>query len=98
MLDVKRLGCIVRRLWPIAGEQPTPCFGHVEADHAGMRVLGRKADDTTCIALCQQHHRERTDHTGAFKNTTREGQRVWRAEAIARTQAEVAEMRNWRAA
>lgn len=97
MLDVKRLGCIVRRHWPL-GAQPTPCRGKVEADHQGSRALGRKADDSTCVAMCQQHHRERTDHTGAFKAMTRDQVREWRADAIALTQREVTEMREWRAA
>lgn len=98
MADVRRLGCIVRRFWPVAGEKPTPCYGHVEADHMGMRALGRKADDTTCVAMCQQHHRERTDHSGSFKTLDRNARRVYAVEAIERTQREVQELRDWRAA
>ena len=35
-----------------------PCAGPVEADHAGRRGRGRKADDDTVIPLCVRHHRE----------------------------------------
>jgi hypothetical protein len=53
------------------------CGGRIEADHAGERPLGRKADDDTCIALCSQGHRERTDHCGPFKHFTRAEMRSW---------------------
>lgn len=55
----------------------TPCYGNVEADHAGRRGIGQKADDRTCIPLCRNHHRERTDFSGAFKGWTQNGMRVW---------------------
>lgn len=70
----------------------TPCSGPVEADHAGDRGLGQKADDSTCIPLCRGHHRERTDHTGTFSPLTRDEARAWRTAAIERTQAA---WRNW---
>lgn len=53
------------------------CGGRIEADHAGERPLGRKADDHTCIALCSQGHRERTDHSGPFKHWSRDEMRAW---------------------
>ena len=43
------------------------CEGPIEADHAGARPLGRKADDATSIPLCLRAHRERTDFAGAFR-------------------------------
>ena len=93
MLDVKRLACCVRAHPPDPLRGATPCYGHVEADHAGSRGLGQKADDRTCIALCARHHNERTDHTGSFKHLTRDQVREWKLDRIAETQAEVAALR-----
>lgn len=96
MLFVKRQPCVVRELPPYAFAGPghveavkraTACGGRVEADHAGDRGLGQKADDDTCIPLCSSHHRERTDHTGTFRQLTRDEARAWRTAAIERTQA-----------
>lgn len=88
---VKTLLCSVEEEPPDAERTPTACSGAVEADHAGDRGLGQKADDTTCIPLCTQHHRERTDHSGAFRHLTREQARAWRTRAIQRTQTMWAE-------
>jgi hypothetical protein len=96
MLFIKRLPCIVRTIPPylfsvgahLAATQATRCCGVVEADHAGQRALGRKADDDTCIPLCEQHHRERTDHSGTFKHLTRDELRNWRALAIQNARGE----------
>lgn len=60
MLRVKTLPCVARHLGP--------CDGVVEADHAGPRGIGQKADDTTTIPICTGHHRDRTDFSGAFKH------------------------------
>lgn len=92
----RRQPCIVRLLEPgtfIAADRNadrkiTVCTGHVEADHAGDRGLGQKADDATCVPLCRNHHRERTDHMGAFRSLNRDELRAWRAAAIVHTQAE----------
>lgn len=65
----------------------TICAGDVEADHMGARGLGQKADDYTCVAMCSQHHRERTDHSGIFRPLNRDEVRAWRDVAIERTQA-----------
>ena len=81
MLWIKRQPCVVREL-PPDPSRATPCTGEVQADHAGARGLGQKADDRTCIALCRRHHRERTDHSGAFFNLTRDELRLWRAQAL----------------
>jgi hypothetical protein len=97
MRDVRKLGCIVRRM-PPDPENVTSCTGHVEADHAGARGLGQKSDDRETIGICSQHHRERTDHTGAFKALDRLGARAWKLDAIAATQREVTELRARRAA
>jgi hypothetical protein len=94
---VKKQPCIARSLPPLrfiaatAAERwlhatQTPCTGRVEADHAGERGIGQKADDRTCIPLCTRHHRERTDHSFSFKFLVRDELRAWRAEAITRTQ------------
>lgn len=79
--------CSVRVEPPDPNRAPTPCNGPVEADHMGAHGLGQKADDNTCAPLCQQHHRERTDHSGSFRHLTRDEARAWRARAIERTQA-----------
>jgi hypothetical protein len=92
MLAVKRLVCIV----PIIGcdwtSKRTPCGGAVEADHMGERAVGRKADDTTCVAMCTNHHRERTDHSGMFRSASQADLRRWRERAIAITAITVANM------
>jgi hypothetical protein len=64
------------------------CSGPIEADHAGRRSAGRKADDRTCIPLCRRHHRERTDFSGAFKTWNAQDMRYWLNLMIARHQAE----------
>lgn len=53
------------------------CCGRVQADHAGLRSFGQKADDDTCIPLCEKHHRDRTDYTGYFKNWRGVRMRAW---------------------
>ncbi len=57
MLWIKTLPCAARDpMLPLAAVGP--CLGPVEADHAGGGSgMGRKADDSTCIPLCQRHHR-----------------------------------------
>lgn len=82
MAYVKTLPCTMT-IDPIG--ELTPCRGPIEADHAGRRGLGRKADDDTVIPLCDGHHDDRTDHTGAFKNVSRDDERDWRERAIERT-------------
>lgn len=89
----RRQPCIVRELAPgsfmrasVTQTATTPCTGHVEADHMGARGLSQKADDNTCVPMCRQHHRERTDHTGTFRPLTRDELRAWRAVAIEHTQ------------
>ena len=61
------------------------CAGRIEADHAGDRPIGRKADDDTCIALCSLAHRQRTDMTGPFREFTRAEMRSWLDGHIAET-------------
>jgi hypothetical protein len=63
------------------------CFGRMEAHHAGLRHVNAIADDSTCVPLCQQHHRQFTDHTGPFKTWTRDERRAWQDEAITETRA-----------
>lgn len=81
MAWVRRQPCIVRSLPPDPARL-TPCSGRVEADHLGQRGLGQKADDRTCAPMCSQHHRERTDHSGAFRDLTQLEQRAWRVRAL----------------
>jgi hypothetical protein len=91
MLFVKTLLCSVEEERPDPDREPTPCWGVIEADHAGRRGISQKADDRTVIPICTGHHRERTDHTGSFKHTTRESNRAWLDRAITRTQTIYAE-------
>lgn len=76
MLWVKTRPCSVVA-HPRAWMRETMCGGPIEADHAGRRGLGQKAGDDTCIPLCSQHHRERTDHHGAFFLGTKAQLREW---------------------
>jgi hypothetical protein len=63
------------------------CSGVIEADHAGLdRGIGQKAHDNTCVPLCSQHHHDRHNFTGPFKNWTQERMRAWRELAIRLTQ------------
>lgn len=62
------------------------CDGPIEADHAGRRPMGRKADDSTCIPLCRKHHRERHAMSGYwFRDFDRDDMRRWLDDAIAET-------------
>ena len=79
---VHRLPCCARHL--------SLCSGPIEADHAGIRPLGRKADDATCISLCRLHHRQRHDFGGPFLLWDRHIMRQWLDEQIAATQRELA--------
>jgi hypothetical protein len=77
---------------PCCARDLSPCFGPIEADHAGRRPMGRKADDDTCISLCVGHHRQRTDFSGPFKHWKGEEMRLWLDEKIAETRLLLARM------
>lgn len=72
---------------PCCAADISPCSGPIEADHMGRRGLSRKADDRTCAPLCQLHHRQRTDHSGPFRDWDRDRMRSWLAEQVHLTQA-----------
>lgn len=78
MAAVRQLPCAARTLGG--------CFGPIECHHAGRRFVGMKCPDTETTPMCQQHHRQFTDHTGPFKTWTREERRTWQDEAIEATQ------------
>jgi hypothetical protein len=61
------------------------CIGPVEADHAGTRPIGRKADDRSCIPLCNHHHRQRGDFAGPFRSWDKARMRQWLDECIKAT-------------
>lgn len=86
MMFVKTLPCLIAGL-----EGAGPCSAVVEADHAGIRGIGQKAPDRTCVPLCSAHHLDRGAHTGYFRNRTKEWAREWRAAAIVKTQLTHAE-------
>lgn len=80
MLLVKQLRCC-------APGAPDECSGGIEADHAGERPFGRKADDDTCIPLCSRHHVQRTQLCGVFNWWTRDQMRRWLDQRIEETRA-----------
>lgn len=80
MLLVKQLPCVFH------ASHPAACEGPVEADHAGRRPLGRKANDDTCIPLCRSHHRDRTDARNFFAGISAPLMRRWCDRMIAQTQ------------
>lgn len=83
MLWVKTQSCVASIVVPLTAKgQAIRCEGAVEADHAGRRGIGRKADDLTCIPLCTKHHGDRTDVTGIFKHAKQDYLREWIREAI----------------
>lgn len=63
------------------------CEGAIEADHAGPRPMGRKADDDSCIALCTLAHRQRHDLAGPFRRFDKAQMRAWLDEQISITRA-----------
>lgn len=66
------------------------CEGPIEGDHAGRRALGRKADDSTMIALCQLGHQHRTAFHGAFRAFDHVSMRAWLEQQIEAHQARFA--------
>ena len=54
------------------------CAGRIEAHHAGKKPgLRLKAPDDTVIPLCQQAHHDIDNHSGPFRNMTRDELREW---------------------
>lgn len=83
MLLVKQLPCLLRG---------PDCSGAVEAHHAGKRAGGRKADDDTCIPLCNGHHTGKHGwHTsnGFARGWGQALRRAWSDERIADTRAKL---------
>lgn len=83
---VKTQPCRLAKLEDAAGR----CGGTSswsEADHAGERAGWRRADDDTCIPLCQLHHRDRTTRRGYFEGRDWAWMRAWCDTAIAETRA-----------
>jgi hypothetical protein len=62
------------------------CEGPIEADHAGRRGKGQKADDTTCIPLCKLAHAQRHAAAGEFRHLGYGYMRAWLDDRIAETQ------------
>ena len=65
------------RRQPCASRWMGGCHGRIEADHAGERSVGRKADDITCIPLCHIHHVQRGSFAGPFRSWDRAQMRQW---------------------
>lgn len=86
MMWVKRQPCAAHRLVPDLCEA-CACYGEVQADHAGRRGMGQKADDRTCIPLCRRHHDCRSSFSGPFKGWTQDQMRAWIADTVRDTRA-----------
>jgi len=97
---VRRQPCIVRELpppddndwtayddWDAFIQRVKTCSGEIQADHMGRRAMGRKAHDSTCAAMCANHHDQKTNGWGLFWGLTLASKRAWRQAAIERTQA-----------
>jgi len=78
------------------------CSGDVQADHAGDKRDadqgdGYRADDRTCIPMCQGHHEQRTGKVGGFGPffgpMSKVERRHWCDVAIGKTQLAIAEKR-----
>lgn len=76
----------VRTLTCYAQDMDPCCDGAVEAHHAGVRGLGQKAHDNTCIPLCTVHHRAWHDHRWPFSSMVKGERRDWALGMISRTQ------------
>jgi hypothetical protein len=74
MAWIRRQPCAARAL--TEGLAHT-CDGSVEADHAGRRCVGQKAEDRTCIPLCSHHHAQRASFHGVFKSWNQAKMRAW---------------------
>ena len=83
LADVRRLPCCVGM----------DCWGQVEADHAGQRPVGRKADDDTAIPMCRRHHQDRTDARGIFYGLQAGEMRRWCQERIEETRTTITAQR-----
>ena len=76
------------RTLPCSALNLGPCSGGVIAHHAGIHPgWGRKADDDTCVALCNSHHMALHALSGDFRGFCRETLRIWQDEAISGTRA-----------
>ncbi len=90
---VKSQRCIVSHFAEYAAAidparpKQTPCGGVIEADHLGPHGLSHKGEDRLVAPICTQHHRERTDHSGAFRDFDREDMRDFVSIAIQHTHA-----------
>lgn len=87
--------CEVRRIeerpgyFRILTKAQACCRGRVEAAHEGEKKPGiaLKSPDGSSIALCRRHHRQWTDHVGAFAGWGRDRRRDWADRRGAATQA-----------
>lgn len=79
----------------MAGEDPAyvrfvrslPCAvcgsRRTEAHHAGLRGLGQRAHDSTCVPLCRAHHAAFHDAGPPFRGMSHDQREAWIATAIA---------------
>jgi hypothetical protein len=82
MAFVKTLPCCLLHT-PEAGPCSDRGRAWSEADHAGERPGFRRADDDTCIPMCNRHHRDRTERRGFFARRPWAWMRAWCDEQIA---------------
>ncbi len=83
MAWIRRQPCAARELTEGLAHD---CDGPVEADHAGRRPVGQKADDRTCIPLCSHHHAMRGSFHGIFGSWDQATMRAWLLRMIERYQ------------
>jgi hypothetical protein len=79
LADVHTLPCLLQDV------PDHECDGPVQADHAGKRPFGRKADDDTSIPLCPTGHHQRQTYSGWCAGLDKHGMRLVLVTAIAET-------------
>jgi len=71
------------RCLPCRMQMHDPCFGGVEAHHAGRdRGMGQRAHDSTAVPLCRKHHQCYHSLSGPFKTFKKQERRDWCAKQI----------------
>lgn len=85
---VVELAAELGALW--LGPPVDPCFGVIEAHHAGRRGVSQKAPDDTVMPLCKHHHDGLDEHNSVWMGWPRYTRQPWFDAAIAIYQARYA--------
>lgn len=87
MLWIRSKPCAAGELFAATAHgSDSGCDGRVEADHVGRRPVGRKAEDRSCVPMCQHHHRQRDNFHGPFKHWNQQQMREWLASLVVKYQ------------